>query len=210
MHIQCQTKTFRRVLRVRLRDQRASLLSSWTREVNFVWNYCNDLSFRHWDRQRKFLSGYDLQRYLNGASKHGLAIPSKVFQQVAEEYATRRRQHKKVKLAWRKSGGGRRSLGWIPFKSGAVTWKSGQLIFNGVHFKCWDSYGLSQFQFRAGNFSEDSRGRWYLNIVVEEVSEVAVPTGDAIGIDLGLSTLATAASTNDSYKIEAHTFYRDL
>jgi transposase len=28
----------------------------------------------------------------------------------------------------------------------------------------WDSYDLSRFELRAGNFSEDSRGRWYLNV----------------------------------------------
>ncbi|MGB3918127.1 MAG: helix-turn-helix domain-containing protein [Thiothrix litoralis] len=31
----------------------------------------------------------------------------------------------------------------------------------------WDSYGLSQYAFRSGSFSEGVRGRWYFNVVVE-------------------------------------------
>ena len=63
------------------------------------------------------MSSYDLQKYTNGASKEGLRLHSQTIQGIAAEYATRRKQFKKVKLAWRKSGGVRRSLGWIPFKA---------------------------------------------------------------------------------------------
>ena len=45
-------------------------------------------------------------------------------------------------------------------------WKNGQIYHNGHDYKVWDSYGLSQYQLRSGSFSEDARGRWYLNIVV--------------------------------------------
>ena len=31
----------------------------------------------------------------------------------------------------------------------------------------WDSYGLGQYKLRAGSLSEDSRGRWYLNVAVK-------------------------------------------
>jgi hypothetical protein len=32
-----------------------------------VWNYCNELSRKVWQRERLFLSGYDLQKFTNGA-----------------------------------------------------------------------------------------------------------------------------------------------
>ncbi|SIT48464.1 hypothetical protein BN2475_1040003 [Paraburkholderia ribeironis] len=60
---------------------------------------CNELSLKIFQRERRFASGIDLQRYLNGGSKEGLIIGSAVFQQIADEYATRRRQHPKIKLS---------------------------------------------------------------------------------------------------------------
>ena len=45
--------------------------------------------------------------------------------QRAEEYARRRRQHRKIRLAWRKSRGARRSLGWIPFKVRTIRYRGG-------------------------------------------------------------------------------------
>ncbi len=71
-------------------------------------------------RESRFIGAHELQTYLNGASREGLAVGSAVFQQVAEEYVTRRRQHRKSKLRWRVSFGSRRSLGWIPFKARAL------------------------------------------------------------------------------------------
>ena len=137
------------------------------RAVNFVWNYCNDLSLQIFRRERRFASGMEIQRYLNGASKEGLAVGSAVFQQIAEEYATRRKQHRKVKLRWRRSGGARRSLGWIPFKARSVVWRNGQAHFQGLHLGVWDSYGLAGYELGAGCICEDSRGRWYLNVTVK-------------------------------------------
>jgi hypothetical protein len=111
-------------------DERAAWLCDLAREVNTVFNYCNDLSVKVFERER------------------------------------RRRQHRKVRLAWRKSGGARRSLGWIPFKVRTIRYRGGQIYFAGRWLSLWDSYGLSGFEPRAGNFSEDSRGRWYLNVCV--------------------------------------------
>jgi putative transposase len=77
------------------------------RAVNFVWNYCNDLSAKGLERERRLLGAHEMQKYLNGASKEGLAVGSAVFQQVAEEYVTRRVQHRKRRLAWRTARGAR-------------------------------------------------------------------------------------------------------
>lgn len=35
----------------------------------------------------------------------------------------------------------------------AVKWKNVQLYYNNHYFKVWDRFGLSQYRFRAGNFS---------------------------------------------------------
>jgi IS605 OrfB family transposase len=196
-----QTKT----LKVRVRDKHVPLLNEMARSVNFVWNYINELSERSIRERGLFLSAYDIQKYTDGASAE-LPLHSHTIQQIGKEYVTRRKQFKKRKLAWRKSVGVRRSLGWIPFKSGAAKWKNGQVYHNGHHFKVWDSYGLSEYRFKAGSFSEDARGRWYFNVAVEV--EVDIPTGqDRIGIDLGLKDTATCS---DGTKLEAGRFYRYL
>lgn len=85
----------------------------------------------------------------------------------AGEYVTRRKQFKKTQLNWRKSGGVRCSLGWIPLNTADAQWKNGQVYHNGNYLGVWDSYGLSQYKFRSGSFNEDTRGRWYFNVVVD-------------------------------------------
>lgn len=68
----------------------------------------------------------------------------------------------------------------------------------GHYFKVWDSYGLSQYEFRAGSFSRETRGRWYFNIVVSVPVEKTTAT-KAVGIDLGLKDVAACS---DGAKLE--------
>ena len=80
---------------------------------------------------------------------------------------------------------------------------------------------MNDFELRAGNFSEDARGRWYLNVCVpaaqraggernkpsvESILDRSIPS---IGIDLGLREFA-AFSDVSMPAIEAKRFYRDL
>jgi transposase len=182
--------------------------------VNLVWNYCNDLSLQVLRRENRFIGAHELQRFLNGASREGLAVGSAVFQQVAEEYVTRRAQHRKSKLRWRVSYGARRSLGWIPFKARSVRYAHGQVFFQGRWLSLWDSFGLCAYELRAGCIAEDARGRWYVNVAVPAARSMAAraapgPTEPALGIDLGLKALA-AFSDASLQNIEAPRFYRDL
>ncbi|WP_204117314.1 hypothetical protein [Paraburkholderia sp. C35] len=120
-----------------------------------------------WERERRFLSGFDFHPFTKGAGKAGLDLHSTTIQAVAEEYAIRRMQARKVKLRWRSSRGARRSLGWIPFKTSAIRYRNGQLFFGKMALSLWDSYGLADYELGAGNICEDSRGRWYINICVK-------------------------------------------
>lgn len=169
-----------------------------------VWNFVNELSHTHTQRTWQFFSAYDLQKYTTGACKEGLKVHSQTVQGITDEYVTRRKQFKKSKLRWRVSGGSRKSLGWIPFKAGTVTYKNGQLRYVGQFFSLWDSYGLADYKLRSGTFSQDARGRWYANLCVE-VEEQKSDGTSSIGIDLGLKDFATF-STGE--KIEAQRIYR--
>src|SRR6202011_4849165 len=212
-----------RVLRLRVKDKHAPWLSDLAREVNTVFNYCNELSAKVFERERRFLSGFDFWPFLKGVTRGDCALhlPVQAVQEIAEEYARRRRQHRKVRLAWRKSGGARRSLGWIPFKVRTIRYRAGQVYFAGRWLSLWDSFGLGNFELRAGNFSEDSRGRWYLNVcvpsnprsggdrnrpAVQSILEGSVPS---IGIDLGLTRFAGLRDSGLP-PIDAERFYRDL
>ena len=183
-----------KTLKVRIKDKHAKALNEMARSVNFVWNYCNELSQRSIRERGNFLSAYDMHPYTKGAGRE-LGLHSQTLQCVAGEYVTRRKQFKKSKLSWRKSGGVKRSLGWIPFNTGAAKWKNGQVYHNGHYFGVWDSYGFSQYTFRAGSFSEDSRGRWYFNVCVS-VKAKASDGKASVGIDLGCKETA-ACSTGE-------------
>lgn len=200
-----------KTLKLRIKDKHADVLHAMAREVNAVWNFCNETSARAVREKGTFLSGFDLQKLTDGYSRcDGVTIGSATTQQVCEEYATRRRQFKRARLNWRVSNpkSSKYSLGWVPFKSRAVRYKGGQVHFAGVKLGLWDSYGLSHYELRAGSLSEDSRGRWYLNVQVKipELVGPQLPATGSVGIDLGLKTCAT---TSDGEKIEGR-FYRAL
>jgi putative transposase len=204
------SSTKSKVLRLRLKDKHAKFLGDLAREVNFVWNYCNELQITMFNRERRFLSGYDFAKFTRGATKEGLHLHSQTVQAIAEEYATRRRQCRKVRLAWRKSTGSRRSLGWIPFKRTAIHPARGQVKFAGQWLSLWDSYGLDAYQIRAGNVCEDARGRWYLNACVAVSRANPANRSSAtrdVGIDLGLRDLV---ATSAGEKLSAPQFYRRL
>ena len=86
-----------------------------------------------------------------------------------------------------------------------ASWKATTWCGSRWHDRCGD---LSLYELRAGSISEDSRGRWYLNVQVkvpELVGPRLQPTS-SVGIDLGLKTCATASN---GQKIEGR-FYRAL
>jgi IS605 OrfB family transposase len=203
-----------KTLKLRIKDKHAKAMLAMARDVNTVWNFCNETQYlslkRYCNRQKVWLSGFDFQKLTNGFSKcEGVSIGSATQQQVCEEFATRLRKAGRQKLNWRVSNrkSPKYSLGWVPFKARALTYKNGQLRFNGISIGLWDSYGLSKYELKAGSFNEDSRGRWYVNIAIKvQVEEKRVPDGaTTIGIDLGLKTMATYS---DGTSFEMPRWYR--
>lgn len=185
------TKTFK----LRIKDRHAKVLRQMAREVNTVWNFCNETSHRAIRERHQWLSGFDLQKLTDGFSKcDGVLIGSATTQQVCEDYAKARKQFKRSRLSWRVSNpeSGKYSLGWVPFKARAVQYKSDRVVFAGQRFGLWDSYGLGNYKLRGGSFTEDSRGRWYLNVCIQIEGRPCAGTA-AVGIDLGLKAAATTS-----------------
>jgi len=100
--------------------------------------------------------GFDFWPFLKGVTRGecALHLPSKRWQEIAEEYARRRRQHRKVRLAWRRSGGTRRSLGWIPFKVRTIRYRGRQVYFRGTVVVALEQLRSLRFELRAGCFTK--------------------------------------------------------
>jgi putative transposase len=196
-HIQRQTFTFK----FRLRDKHAAELNRQARAVNFVWNYLNETQQKAARAHRKWLSAFDLQKLTNGASKD-LDLHAHTIQRVCRAYDDARKTHKKAWLRWR----GRKSLGWIPFNTGHVSFDGDVFKFRGATYQTMhlrDELKASA-KIGAGSFNQDARGRWYLNLPAEVECATSAPVS-YVGIDLGLKTLATLS--NDE-KVEAPRMYR--
>jgi len=80
-----------RVLRLWFRDRhtRAPQEQAQSQAVNFIWNHSDEYLVKVWEREPRFLSGYDFQPFSKGTSITGLELHSSTIQAVAEEYATR-------------------------------------------------------------------------------------------------------------------------
>lgn len=203
-----------KTLQVRIRDKHAAVLSLMAFEVNQVFNHINEITANEYSnvseygpKRRVWLTEFDVNKRIAGIQKErGYHIGAATCQEIAKSHAKARKQFKRSKLRWRKSGGAGRSLGWIPFRVGQAKYKNGCIQFAGHYFKVWDSYELNGYKFRAGSFAEDSRGRWYFNVAVEYECKPTKGTA-AVGIDLGLKDIAT---TSDGEKLPAKRWYREL
>ena len=205
-----------KTLKLRIRDKHADQLNRLSGAVNFVWNYVNDLSYKHLKKTGKFFSAYDLNDYTKGSGEL-LGLHSQTIQAINETHAKARKQFKKAKLSWRTNNptSKRKSLGWLPFKQSAIkhiathqTGKKGlkstlQLSLakgQKLVIDMWDSYNLSLYQINTCELVQDSRNRWYACVTVKDYPKQSCGTG-SLGIDLGLKDSATA-SNGDKLQIK--------
>ena len=180
------------------------LLNCQSRACNFVWNYCNDRQKDALRFGRKWLSGFDLNKLTTGSSKE-LQLHSGTVNAVCEQYAKSRSQKTRPYLRYR----GKKSLGWVPLKGRELKREGNAFRFAGNTFRVFNSRALPDGKIKDGtSFSRDSRGNWFLNIVIEidAVAPGARQPVKGVGIDLGLKDFATF-STGE--KIEVQLIYWD-
>jgi transposase len=157
------------------------LLGRQARACNFVWNFCNETQRQALKWNKRWPTGFDLNRLTAGSSKE-LALHARTINAVCEQYAKSRRQRNRAFLRWR----GRRSLGWVPLKGCDLKRSGDAFRFAGNTFRVFNSRPLPEGKIKDGtNFSCDARGRWFLNIVMEVAAPDPRPAHRGIGIDLG-------------------------
>ncbi len=197
--IYCRVYGWFIVVEFSIKDKHAKVLTKLAKQVNFVWNYVNDLSYKYLKQKNKFLSAYDIAPYTKGTSKE-CDLHSQTVQAITEEYVLRRKQFKKTKLQWRVSNpkSSRKSLGWIPFKKVAIKYSDGWISYGKHIFKLWDSYRLSKYQVKTGCFVQDSRNHWYVCIVIE-TEKIQTKGTKSIGIDLGTKRFSNLFRRNKNH-----------
>lgn len=204
-HSLCYVSCMIKVFSYRIKDSNsAQHLNGLARAVNVVWNFCGDTQKHALRWALRWPTGYDFNQLTNGVGKE-LGLHSQTVQAIGQEYATRRKQHRKHLLRFR----GKRSLGWIPFKRSGIKVKGDSFIYGGQRFKAWVSRPLDG-HIKSGSFSQDARGRWYINIACEITNPIAVHNGKAVGVDLGLKDTAVINDGVNTTRIARQRFYQDL
>lgn len=185
-------------------------LNAASMEANQVWNWANETSYKagtRTDNKRKWLSGFDLESLSAGATYEFQHISAGTISEICHQYAVKRRKAKRPILRWRASSGAKRSLGWVPFKGGNIRLKNGAVVFCGRRFRVFDSYGLDQYELRAGSFAQNALGEWFFNVAVKVAQTQSEMSASAVGVDLGLKTTATCSN---GLTLAAIQFYRGI
>lgn len=182
--------------RIKVKPEAYSWLNAAAVEVNQVWNFANQASYdaaRRTDLKRKWLSGFDLCYLTAGATEHFDRIGADTIQSVCTHYAQKRIAARCIKLRWRVSRGSRRSLGWVPFKAASLRRRGRHLRFAGKTFRVFEADKLEGVKWRAGCFAQDAVGDWFLCLPVERPITQDIAPREAVGIDLGLKSIATTS-----------------
>ena len=179
--------------RYRIKDATtAKRLCAHAWAVNYVWNYCGEVQEAARRQEKRWPSAFDLVKLTTGSSAL-LGLHSDTVQAVCKQFVANRNSARR-RPRWR----GKKSLGWIPFAAArAVKLDGDAVIYLKRRYRLWRSRPVDG-KIKTGCFAQDARGRWYLSLQVEIAESQTCGAGE-IGIDLGLSTLATLS---DGRKIE--------
>jgi putative transposase len=144
---------FTRTLRLKVRTEAYAWFNAAANEVNEVFNYCNETSYKaatRTDLKRKYMSGFDLCNLTAGATQYFDKIGAETIQSVCTHYAQKRQAARRLRLRWRVSRGARRSLGWIPFKAASLKRKGVCLRFAGKCVRVFERERLEGVKWQGG------------------------------------------------------------
>lgn len=198
-----------KTIRLKVKPEAYGWLAQAAVEVNQVWNWANQTSeraIRRYAGAPVFLSGFDLCALAAGGSAYMPHIQADTVQRVCMEYAKKRIQNKVTRLRWRASCGSKRSLGWVPFKANNIAVKARGIRFCGKFFRLHEFTLLrGDVRLRGGQFAQNAIGEWFITIAVSTKDAAAEARSQAVGIDLGLKSIAT---TSDGEVLDSPAFFR--
>jgi hypothetical protein len=134
-----------RTIKLKVYPDDHAWLNGAAREVNRVFNYCNEVSaqqaaYYRLGSPRKWLSGFDLCSLTAGYSEFCEFIGADTIQKVCTEYAIKRAAAGKSRLSWRVSDpdNPKHSLGWVPFKALSLSLQNTSVQFCGKRFRVFE------------------------------------------------------------------------
>ena len=187
----------------RVKDKGAKYLLRHAAACNSVWNECvriqRSIERRYIATHLKetWPTAFDLIKMATGSAE-GYGLHSDTVSAICRQFVKSR---DKIRKCPRYRG--KKSLGWLPFIPRAVQISDASVRYKKRIFRFWKSRNI-EGDFRCGSFSQDARGRWYVNFTCEVVCQDIGAFGE-VGIDLGLKTFATMSDGN---KIENPRIFR--
>ena len=171
------------------------LLVKLASNVNFIWNFCNEVVRKRYKESRQTTNESFLNKLTKGSSKEEeISINSQTVQATYEDLLKKVKRHKKyIRFRSRKT-----KLGWVPFKGQTIKFFGSYCTYNGFKLKIFEHRKLPEnCVINCGSFTEDARGRWYLNLVVTFPEYLEPTLNNEVGIDLGIKTIV-ALSTGEN------------
>ena len=170
--------------------------ASW--RANQIWNFCVELQRRY---PATWFSHFDLVNATKAIGKD-VGVHSDTRNAVCKQFAQSRDTHKKVPK-FRKSGGSKRSLGWIPFIQRAAKLNGDTLTYQKVKYRFRKHRDMPE-KFKTGAFVEEATGKWFV-VFTADADLLPQAHDSSVGIDLGLKDMATLSNGE---KLEAKRIYR--
>jgi len=194
----------------RLKDRRAGkYLRAHAVACNQVWNFCvatqreTQRRYTGGAGNTRWLSHFDLTYLTAGTSKE-LGTHAETISEVCRTFVQARRA-KGSAPRFRASLGSKAARGWVPFKKKSRIIEGNSIRFVGRTFRWFGSKSRPlPAGAKGGAFVEDAQGRWWVTFLVEVERSDTAGRG-RVGIDLGLTTLATLS---DGSSVPALQHYR--
>lgn len=168
----------------------AGKLNGYAMSVNMAWNYCNDAQKHALRWSKNWPTRFDLNNATSGFGKM-VGLNAGTVNEVCRQYVQSRAAKNRPFLRYR----GKKSLGWVPVKSGDLKQTSTGFMYYGDEYKVFMSRLLPDGVIKSGtNFCQDARGNWYINIVIDIAAPAEREPIKRVGVDLGLKELATLST----------------
>lgn len=196
--------------KMRLKNKGREYLCVVARQVNYIWNEINNLTYNRWRRHNRWLTHFDVTKeFTKGASRYFL-LPQASINLIAQEHHKDRKKAKRSKLRYR----GKASSGWIPVRKDSIKHRQTQrgrkyqhvFRFYNKEFKTFKDRAIDG-EIRFVTFTEEN-GKWFINVSYIPSSTPSCASNDCVGLDWGIRHLLT--SSNNEHPKNEEEYHRAI